>query len=595
MEKKQIHQRRYADISAFHPHVLQRTSADRKITIYQILIICRLIFLINAIFFKKPLKSINSCDTLCYSVFLHETNDRHHRTQKVLASFKNKKTQESLFKSKGKSAEGVRSTQNAVNLSGKRMEERVMFTQINNFITWFDGVVWGLPLIILILFTGILLTTRLGLLQVRHLGKALKFMVKNEEGGDGEVTSFGALCTALSATIGTGNIVGVATAIAAGGPGALFWMIVAAFFGMATKYAEGLLAIKYRTIDKEGHVLGGPFYYIENGMGKQWRWLAKIFAFFGAGVGLFGIGTFTQVNGISSAVTNFFDPDKAHTVALFGNTYSWATVVACLILTVCVGLVVLGGIQRIAKVSQVVVPFMAVLYVALALIIVITNITAVPTAIVTIVKSAFTGSALTGGAMGTMVVAMQKGIARGIFSNESGLGSAPIAAAAAQTKEPVRQGLVSMTGTFIDTIVICTMTGLSIVITETWNTGLEGVAITTAAFQKGLPFPPFVASFSLMLCLVFFAFTTILGWDYYGERCLEYLFNRNKAAVTTYRWLYIICVFIGPYMTVAAVWNIADIFNALMAFPNLIALLALSGVVVKETKDFFKRHKNYEF
>ena len=595
MEKKQIHQRRYADISAFHPHVLQRTSADRKITIYQILIICRLIFLINAIFFKKPLKSINSCDTLCYSVFLHETNDRHHRTQKILASFKNKKTQESLFKSKGTSAEGVRSTQNALNLSGKRMEERVMFTQINNFITWFDGVVWGLPLIILILFTGILLTARLGLLQLRHLGKALKFMVKNEEGGDGEVTSFGALCTALSATIGTGNIVGVATAIAAGGPGALFWMIVAAFFGMATKYAEGLLAIKYRTIDKEGHVLGGPFYYIENGMGKQWRWLAKIFAFFGAGVGLFGIGTFTQVNGIASAVTNFFDPDKAHTVALFGNTYSWATVVACLILTVCVGLVVLGGIQRIAKVSQVVVPFMAVLYVALALIIVITNITAVPTAIVTIVKSAFTGSALAGGAMGTMVVAMQKGIARGIFSNESGLGSAPIAAAAAQTKEPVRQGLVSMTGTFIDTIVICTMTGLSIVITETWNTGLEGVAITTAAFQKGLPFPPVVASFSLMLCLVFFAFTTILGWDYYGERCLEYLFNRNKAAVTTYRWLYIICVFIGPYMTVAAVWNIADIFNALMAFPNLIALLALSGVVVKETKDFFKRHKNYEF
>ena len=299
-----------------------------------------------------------------------------------------------------------------------------MFTQINNFITWFDGVVWGLPLIILILITGFLLTVRLGFLQVRHLGKALKFMVKNEEGGEGEVTSFGALCTALSATIGTGNIVGVATAIAAGGPGALFWMIVAAFFGMATKYAEGLLAIKYRTIDKDGHVLGGPFYYIENGMGKQWRWLAKIFAFFGAGVGLFGIGTFTQVNGIASAVKNFFDPDTVHTVFLFGNTYSWATVIACLILTLCVGLVVLGGIQRIAKVSQIIVPFMAVLYVALALIIVITNITAVPGAIATIVKTAFNGSALAGGAMGTMVVAMQKGIARGIFSNESGLGSA---------------------------------------------------------------------------------------------------------------------------------------------------------------------------
>lgn len=279
-----------------------------------------------------------------------------------------------------------------------------------------------------------------------------------------------------------------------------------------------------------------------------------------------------------------------HTVTLFGNTYSWATVIACLVLTLCVGLVVLGGIQRISKVAQIVVPFMAVLYVALALIILITNITAVPAAIVTIVKSAFTGSALAGGAMGTMIMAMQKGIQRGIFSNESGLGSAPIAAAATQTKESVRQGLVSMTGTFIDTIVICSMTGLSIVITGTWNTGLEGVAITTAAFQQGLPFPPVVASFSLMLCLVFFAFTTILGWDYYGERCLEYLLNRNQTAVKTYRWLYIICVFIGPYMTVAAVWNIADIFNALMAFPNLIALLALNGVVRNETKDYFKRH-----
>ena len=225
--------------------------------------------------------------------------------------------------------------------------------------------------------------------------------------------------------------------------------------------------MKYRVVNEDGHILGGPFYYIENGMGHKWKWLAKIFAFFGAGVGLFGIGTFTQVNGIASAVKNFFDPNMAHTVTLFGNTYSWATVIACLVLTLCVGLVVLGGIQRISKVAQIVVPFMAVLYVALALIILITNITAVPAAIVTIVKSAFTGSALAGGAMGTMIMAMQKGIQRGIFSNESGLGSAPIAAAAAQTKEPVRQGLVSMTGTFIDTIVICSMTGLSIVITGT--------------------------------------------------------------------------------------------------------------------------------
>lgn len=466
-----------------------------------------------------------------------------------------------------------------------------MFAQIDKIITAIDNAVWGLPLICLIMATGIFLTARLGLVQIRHLGKAFKFMFKDEEDGSGEVTSFGALCTALSATIGTGNITGVATAIALGGSGALFWMVIAAFFGMATKYAEGLLAIKYRTIDEDGHVLGGPFYYIENGMGKKWTWLAKIFAFFGAGVGLFGIGTFTQVNSIASAVKNFFDPDMAHTVSLFGGNYSWATVVAGVILTLCVGLVVLGGIQRIAKVSEVIVPFMAVLYVGLAVIIIITNITAVPAALASIVKSAFTGSALAGGAVGSVFVAMQKGVARGIFSNESGLGSAPIAAAAARTKEPVRQGLVSMTGTFIDTIVICTMTGLSIVIAGSWlNPELEGVAITMDAFQKGLPFPSFVATFSLMLCLVFFAFTTILGWNYYGERCVEYLFNRNKGVVMGYRILYILAVFIGPYMTVKAVWNIADIFNALMAFPNLIALLALNGVIVKETRDFHAKH-----
>ena len=466
-----------------------------------------------------------------------------------------------------------------------------MFAQIDKIITAIDNAVWGLPLICLIMATGIFLTARLGLVQIRHLGKAFKFMFKDEEDGSGEVTSFGALCTALSATIGTGNITGVATAIALGGPGALFWMVIAAFFGMATKYAEGLLAIKYRTIDEDGHVLGGPFYYIENGMGKKWTWLAKIFAFFGAGVGLFGIGTFTQVNSIASAVKNFFDPDMAHTVSLLGGNYSWATVIAGLFLTVCVGLVVLGGIQRIAKVSEIIVPFMAVLYVGLAVIIIITNITAVPAALASIVKSAFTGSALAGGAVGSMFVAMQKGVARGIFSNESGLGSAPIAAAAARTKAPVRQGLVSMTGTFIDTIVICTMTGLSIVIAGSWlNPELEGVAITMDAFQKGLPFPSFVATFSLMLCLVFFAFTTILGWNYYGERCVEYLFNRNKGVVMGYRILYILAVFIGPYMTVKAVWNIADIFNALMAFPNLIALLALNGVIVKETRDFHAKH-----
>ena len=454
-----------------------------------------------------------------------------------------------------------------------------------------DSFVWGPVLIVLILATGIYLTARLGFLQIRHLGKALKFMVKNEDNGEGEVTSFGALCTALSATIGTGNIVGVATALVAGGPGALFWMEVAALFGMATKYAEGLLAVKYRTIDKEGHVLGGPFYYIEIGMGKNWKWLAKLFAFFGVCVGLMGIGTFTQVNGITSAVGNFFDPNASNTINVLGRETSIAVVIAGIILTVFVALVVIGGLKRIATVSQVVVPFMAIIYVLFCLILLIFNIKQIPAAIVEIVTSAFGAKAVAGGTLGAIIVAMQKGIARGIFSNEAGLGSAPIAAAAAQTKEPVRQGLVSMTGTFIDTIVICTMTGLSIVITGAWDIGLEGVAVTTYAFQTGIPFAGEVIAFILMLCLIFFAFTTILGWDYYSERCLEYLSGRRQGVVKGYRWLYILAVFIGPYFTVSEVWVIADIFNALMAIPNLIALLFLSNVIVTETKAYLARHK----
>lgn len=462
-----------------------------------------------------------------------------------------------------------------------------MFQTINNFLVWFDDLVWGVPLIVLILITGIYLTIRLGGLQFRHLPKALKFMIKNEDDGHGEVTSFGALCTALSATIGTGNIVGVATALVSGGPGALFWMWIAALFGMATKYSEGLLAIKYRTIDDDGHVLGGPFYYIENGMGVKWRPLAKIFAFFGAGVGLLGIGTFTQVNGIVSSVNTFFDPNNAHTLTLFGMDYSWSVIVAGLILTFCVGLVVIGGIKRIAKVSEVIVPFMAVAYVICCLIILITNFRSIPSAFMTIIQSAFGLRAVAGGAIGSIIIAMQKGIARGIFSNEAGLGSAPIAAAAAQTKSCVRQGLVSMTGTFLDTIVICTMTGFAIVITNSYDMGLEGVNVTINAFQSGLPFPAQFSSFLLMACLVFFAFTTILGWNYYGERCIEYLFNSNMNVVKGYRYLYILAIFIGPFMTLEAVWTIADIFNALMALPNLIALLTLSGVVVSETRAFF--------
>lgn len=465
-----------------------------------------------------------------------------------------------------------------------------MLQFVNTALNTFDDLVWGVPLIVLILATGIYLTIRLKGMQILRLPAALRYMVQNEEEGHGEVTSFGALCTAMSATIGTGNIVGVATAIVAGGPGALFWMWVAAFFGMATKYAEGVLAICYRMVDKEtGHVLGGPFYYIENGMGKNWRWMGKIFAFFGAGVGLLGIGTFTQVNGITSAVGDFFDSQKSWTVGVFGREYSAAVLIAGLVLTVCVALVVLGGLERIATVSQIIVPFMAIFYVAACVLILIVNAQKVPGAFRLIVESAFGLRAAAGGTLGAVLLAMQKGIARGIFSNEAGLGSAPIAAAAARTKEPVRQGLVSMTGTFIDTIVICTMTGLSIVLTGAYETGLEGVSVTTYAFNQGLPIPAWASSFLLMVCLIFFAFTTIIGWNYYGERCLEYLSNGSKRAVAAYRFLYILAIFIGPFMTVEAVWTIADIFNALMAIPNLIAVLALSGVIAAQTKDYWKR------
>lgn len=462
---------------------------------------------------------------------------------------------------------------------------------INEFISWLDGIVWGLPLIILIMAVGIYLTIRLRLLQVIHLPRALKYMVKNEEGGSGEVTSFAALCTALSATIGTGNIVGVATALVAGGPGALFWMWIAAFFGMATKFAEGVLAIKYRHIDEKGHVLGGPFYYIEKGMGVKFKWLAKMFAFFGACAGLLGIGTFTQVNGISSAVNNFFAGSNQKTILLFGREYTLAIILTGLIVTICVGLVLIGGIKRISGFAQIVVPFMAVAYILICIILLINNYKQIPGAVAEIIEGAFGLKAVAGGALGSIMVAMQKGIARGIFSNESGLGSAPIAAAAAQTKEPTRQGLVSMTGTFIDTIIICTMTGLSIVVTGTWNIGLEGVAVTTSAFQQGLPFSPWVASFLLMTCLIFFAFTTIIGWNYYSERCLEYFTGGNQKAVLVFRWIYILAVFIGPYMTIGAVWNIADIFNGLMAFPNLIAIIVLSNVIVNETRGYVKRLK----
>ena len=465
-----------------------------------------------------------------------------------------------------------------------------MLDTINTVLGKIDSFVWGIPLIALILLSGLFLTIRLKGVQFRKLPHAFKKMFANEKSGQhGEVSSFAALCTALSATIGTGNIVGVATAVVAGGPGALFWMWLAALVGMATKYSECLLSVKYRQVTEDGHIIGGPFYYIEKGMGSKFKWLAKIFAVFGVCVGLMGIGTFTQVNGIASAVNNFFDANNSWTVSIFGIDYSWTVVIAAIVVAFFVALVIIGGIKRISSVAQVIVPFMAITYVILTVLIIGFNITKVPGAFATIVKSAFGVRAPAGGALGAMMVAMQNGIARGIFSNEAGLGSAPIAAAAAHTDEPAKQGLISMLGTFIDTIIICTMTGLAIVITGAWDMGLQGVAVTTKAFQIGLPFPGEVASFLLMICLIFFAFTTILGWDYYSEKCLEYLTGGRMGIVKAYRWVYIACVFFGPFMTISAVWTIADIFNGLMAIPNLIALLALNGVVVMETKKYLDK------
>ncbi len=463
----------------------------------------------------------------------------------------------------------------------------------NEILGRIDDFVWGVPLIVIIMVVGVLLTFRLRLLQVFHLPKALKYTVSDEKDGVGEVSSFGALCTALSATVGTGNIIGVATAICLGGPGALFWMMIAAFLGMATKYAEGCLAVKYRKIDKDGTILGGPFYYIETGIkerfGWNFKWLGSLFAIFGILAGLLGIGTITQVNGITNAF-NICIPSR-EVFAIGELSISLTTVIVGVIVTILSALVIIGGLKRIAKVAEIIVPFMIVAYVGSCIILILCNLDLLIPSIVQIVKGAFNPSAVTGGVVGTIFVTIQKGVARGIFSNESGLGSAPIAAAAAKTNEPARQGLVCMTGTFIDTLIVCAMTGIAIVMTGSWNIGLEGASVTINAFNVGLPFNTKISTVILCVCLAAFAFTTILGWNYYSEKCLHYLIGNKKGALLTFRWLYILAVLIGPYLTVSAVWTIADIFNGLMALPNLIALILLSGVVAAETKSFIDRNK----
>ncbi|HBD72365.1 MAG TPA: sodium:alanine symporter family protein [Streptococcus sp.] len=441
-----------------------------------------------------------------------------------------------------------------------------------NFFTMLDDMVWGAPLLILLVGTGIYLTVRLGLLQVLKLPKAFKLIFADDK-GQGDISSFAALATALAATVGTGNIVGVATAIKAGGPGALFWMWIAAFFGMATKYSEGLLAIKYRTRDDNGEVSGGPMYYILNGMGKRWKPLAIFFAVAGILVAYFGIGTFSQVNSIASSLE---------------NSFGLAPQIVSIVVAVIVAIIIFGGIKSISKVAEKVVPFMAIIYILATLAVIFTNFDQILPAFGQIFTGAFTGTAAVGGFAGTVVKeAIQKGIARGVFSNESGLGSAPIAAAAAKTEEPVEQGLVSMTGTFIDTIIICTLTGLSIIVTEKWTvSGLEGAPLTQAAFSSLFGTP---GALALTFCLVLFAFTTILGWSYYGERCFEFLFGTKH--IKLYRVIFVIMVALGGFLKLELIWIIADIVNGLMALPNLIALLALSPVIIRETKNYFSRMK----
>ena len=445
-----------------------------------------------------------------------------------------------------------------------------------DFFTTIDDFVWGPPLLVLLVGTGIYLTIRLGLLQVLRLPKAFK-LIFAEDKGEGDISSFAALATALAATVGTGNIVGVATAIKTGGPGALFWMWIAAFFGMATKYSEGLLAIKFRTLDDQGNVSGGPMYYITHGFSGKWQTIAKplayFFAFAGVLVAWLGIGTFSQVNSITASLQNSFD---------------WSPKIVSIILALITAAIIFGGIQSISKVSEKVVPFMAGLYILAALVVIFTNFNQLLPVLGMVFQSAFTGKAAVGGFAGaTVMVAMRLGIARGVFSNESGLGSAPIAAAAAKTEEPVEQGLISMTGTFIDTIIICTLTGLAILVTGQWSGNLEGAPMTQAAFSS--VFGTF-GEIALTLSLVLFAFTTILGWSYYGERCFEFIFKSTKF-LPLYRLIFVVMVALGGYLTLDVVWKIADIVNGLMALPNLIALLVLSPIIFKETKSYFERHK----
>lgn len=446
-------------------------------------------------------------------------------------------------------------------------------SEINSAI---NSIVWGPIMLVLILGVGLFLSIGLKFMQLSKTGMAFRLLFSKSSEGKGEIPPWQALMTAMAATVGTGNIAGVATAVFMGGPGALFWMWVIALVGMATKFAEAVLAVNFREVDAKGEYIGGPMYYIKNGLGKNWKWLGTLFAIF-AVLASFGIGNGTQVNSITSSLENSFG---------FNQMF------VAIVVAVLVGAVILGGITRIGKVAGALVPFMAVIYIIAGLLVIVIFIGDIPAAVGTIVTSAFTGHAAEGGFAGAAVwMAIRFGVARGVFSNEAGLGSAPIAHASAKTNSPVRQGLIAMLGTFMDTLIICSITGLAIVASGAWTSGVSGAALTASAFELALPG---VGGYIVSISLAIFAFTTVIGWSVYGVKSAIYLFGDN--AVIPYKILWVLAIPFWIFMTknlaandaISLIWGISDTLNAMMAIPNLIALALLSPVVFKLTKEYFR-------
>lgn len=440
---------------------------------------------------------------------------------------------------------------------------------------------WYIPILVLIFLTGIVLSIKLKGIQFRRLGKGFKLMLSSSNTDFGEVSTFQALCISLSATLGTGNIIGVSTALTLGGAGSLFWMFIFAVIGLSTKYAEGYLAIKYRRMNKDGEVIGGPFAYIEYGMGKKFIPLAKLFAFLAAVCAVMGMGTMTQSNAMVDGFNILFKPKQY--ITIFNYDVSILAIVSGLIITVLCGIVLFGGLKRISVVCEKIVPFMAILYLCCCLLIIIFNITEVPNAFVTILKMGFSSKSVVGGITGYSVLrAITNGAQKGIFANEAGLGSTPIALATSKINSPTDEGLISMAAMVI-TMVICLITGLVVIVTNSWVQPLEGLYITDYAFKEGLMFNETFSSILLIVCLCIFAFLSIIGWCVYGEKSVSYLTNNNKVIRKIYILIYVLSVFFGAILKVDLIWNLADIFNGLMAIPNLIALIVLSSVVQKDT------------